>query len=111
MTAAMRQTVKVYIANFEGCTGRASFIMRLARAFSIDPSRILKGELWRALCERIAAIGAGDIPVRVRVMGLDDAYPSLSRECETLIRILRAAAEKNECFRADAVIGDMKWKI
>lgn len=111
MTAAMKQTVRVYIANFEGCTGRASFLLRLARAFSIDAARIVKGEVWRALCERIATLGASDIPVRVRVVGLDDAYPALSRECEALLRILRAAGERNECFRAEAVIGDMKWKI
>ncbi len=107
----MKQTVRVYIANFEGCTGRASFLMRLARAFSIDAVRILKGEMWRALCERIALLGSSGIPVRVRVVGLDDAYPSLSRECEALLRILRAAGENNQAFRAEAVIGDMKWKI
>lgn len=107
----MNQTVRVYIANFEGCNGRASFLMRLARAFSIDTARIIKGEVWRALCERIAGLGASQIPVRVRVVGLDEAYPSLRRECDTLLRILRAAGEMNEGFRAEAVIGHMKWKI
>ena len=111
MTAAMRQTVKVYIADFEGCTGRVSFIMRLARAFKIDTSRIVKGEVWKALCERISTVCASGFPVSVRVVGLDDAYTSLPRECETLIRILRAAKDANECFRAEAVIGDLKWKI
>lgn len=111
MTAAMKQTVRVYIADFEGCTTHSGFILRLARAFSIDAARVLKGEVWRALCERVASLAAGDYPVRVRVKGLDDAYPTLSRECESLIRILRAAASKNEAFRAEAMIGDMKWKI
>ena len=111
MTAAMTQTVKVYIANFEGCTSRKSFILRLARAFSIDAARVLKGEVWRALCERVASLGAGHYPVRVRVIGLDDAYPTLSRECEALLRILRAAQDRNDSFRAEALVGDRKWKI
>ncbi len=111
MTAAMNQTVKVYIADFEGCTTRAGFIYRLARAFSIDAKRILKGELWRALCERVGALATGEYPVRVRVMGLDDAYPTLSKECESLIRILRAAQQRNTTFRAEAIVGNMKWKV
>ena len=111
MTAAMNQTVKVYIANFEGCTTRAGFILRLARAFSIDMKRILKGEVWRALCERVGSLATGEYPVRVRVMGLDEAYPNLSSECESLIRILRAAQQRNSTFRAEAVVGNMKWKV
>ena len=111
MTAAMKQTVRVYIANFEGCTTRAGFILRMARAFSIDLSRVLKGEVWSALCERVAALAMGNYPVRVKVVGLDEAYPSLSKECESLIRILRAAQSRNEAFRAEAVVGNMKWKI
>lgn len=111
MTAAVNQTVKVYIANFEGCTTRAGFILRLARAFSIDMKRILKGEVWRALCERVGALASDEYPVRVRVMGLDEAYPNLSKECESLIRILRAAQNRNSTFRAEAVVGNMKWKV
>ena len=111
MTAAMKQTVRVYIANFEGCNTRAGFIFRLARAFSIDMTRVLKGDIWRALCERVAALAMGDYPVHVRVVGLDDAYEKLSGECESFLRILRAAQSKSEAFRADAVVGNIKWKI
>lgn len=111
MTAAMTQTVKVYIANFEGCTNRTSFILRLARAFSIDAGRVLKGEVWRALCERVSSLRSGNYPVRVRVVGLDDAYPTLPRECESLLRILRAAQDNDGTFRAEAVVGERKWKI
>ncbi len=111
MTAAVRQTVKVYTANFEGCTSRIGFVFRLARAFSIDAARVLKGEVWRALCERIAALGAGNYPVRVRLVGLDDAYPTLPFECESLLRILRAAESRSDTFSAEAMVGDRKWKI
>lgn len=111
MTAAMKQTVRVYIANFEGCNTRAGFVFRLARAFSIDMTRVLKGDIWRALCERIALLAMGDYPVHVRVVGLDDVYEKLSGECESLIRILRAASDKGESFHADAMVGNMKWKI
>ncbi len=107
----MTQTVKVYIADFEGCTGKVSFLLRLARAFKIDTARVVKGEVWKALCERITSVCATGFPVSVRVVGLDDAYANLPKECETLIRILRAAKEANDCFRADAVIGQLKWKI
>ena len=111
MTAAMKQTVRVYIANFEGCSTRAGFIFKLARAFSIDMARVLKGEIWSALCEKVALLAMGDYPVHVRVVGLDNAYEKLSNECESLIRILRAASDKSEVFHADAVVGNMKWKI
>lgn len=111
MTAAMNQTVKVYIADFEGCTTRAGFILRLAKAFSIDMKRIIKGEVWSALCERVGSLTLGEYPVRVRVMGLDEAYPNLSKECESLIRILRAAQQRNGAFKAEAIVGNMKWKV
>ena len=111
MTAAVKQTVKVYIANFEGCTNRTSFILRLARAFSIDAAKVLKGQVWHAFCERIASLGAGAYPVHVRVVGLDDAYRSLPMECESLLRILRAAQEGSTAIRADAIVGDRKWRI
>ncbi len=107
----MTQTVKVYIADFEGCKGKVSFLLRLARAFKIDAARVAKGEVWKALCERITSVCATGLPVSVRVVGLDDAYAALPRECETLIRILRAAKEANDGFKADAVIGQMKWNI
>ena len=111
MTAAVRQTVKVYTANFEGCTSRTGFVFRLARAFSIDVARVIKGEVWRALCERIASLGAGNCPVRVRLVGLDDAYPTLSRECESLLRILRTAENSSDTFSAEAIVGERAWKI
>ncbi len=111
MTAAVRQTVKVYTANFEGCTSRAGFIFRLARAISIDAARVIKGEVWRALCERIASLGAGNSPVRVRLVGLEDAYPSLTHECESLLRILRTAQSNCDTFSAEAMVGDRSWKI
>ena len=111
MTAAVRQTVKVYTANFEGCTSRAGFIFRLARAFSIDVARVIKGEVWRALCERIYVLGAGNSPVRVRLVGLDDAYSALPRECESLLRILRTAENSSDTFSAEAMVGDRTWKI
>ena len=111
MTAAVKQTVKVYTANFEGCTSRAGFVFRLARAFSIDAARVMKGEVWRALCERITALGAGKYPVRVRLVGLDDAYPSLPCECESLLRILRTAENSSDTFSAEAMVGDRTWRI
>ncbi len=107
----MTQTAKVYIADFEGCTGRVSFFLRLARSFRIDTSRVLKGEVWKGLCERISSICAMGTPVSVRVVGLDDVYANLPHECEILIRILRAAKEANNCLKADAVIGQMSWNI
>ena len=111
MTAAIRQTLKVYIVDFAGVTTRVGFFMKLVKAFGIDVSNVLKGTVWKAFCGRLDLFSAWGVPVCVRVVGLDDAYSALPGECETLIRILRVAKEQNSCFKADAVIGDMKWKI
>jgi len=107
----MKQSLRVYIVNFEGCTTRMGFLMRLARAFKIDTLRVLKGEVWQAFCERISSLGDSDIPVCVRLIGLDEAYTELSRDCDALLRILRAAGSRNTGFRSEAVVGNMKWKV
>ena len=111
MTAAMKQSLRVYIVNFEGCTTKMGFLMRLARAFKLDAARIVKGEVWKAFCERLSSLTASDIPVCVRLVGLDDAYTSVPKECEALLRLLRAACSNCGAFRAEAMIGNMKWKV
>lgn len=111
MTAATRQTLKVYIVDFAGVNTRVGFFMKLVKSFGIDAANVLKGKVWSAFCARLDMFSAWGVPVCVRVVGLDDAYTAIPKECETLIRILRAAKEANKCFRADVVIGDMKWKI
>lgn len=111
MTAAFNQTLKVYIVDFAGVSTRVGFFMKLTKAFGIDVANVLKGTVWSAFCGRLDRFSSWGVPVCVRVMGLDDAYTQLPKECETLIRILRTAKQQNSCFRADAVIGDMKWKI
>ena len=111
MTAATTQTLKVYIVDFAGVNSRVGFFMKLVISFGIDTAAVLKGKVWSAFCRRLSIFASWGVPVCVRVVGLDDAYTSVPKECETLLRVLRAAKESNKCFKADAVIGDMKWKI
>lgn len=105
------QTVKVYIARFDGCTTRAGFFVRLARAFSLDAACVISGGFWQAVCERVSALSQHPSPVVVRLHGLDAAFAHVPKECEQLIRVLRAASAASEHFCAEAIIGEMKWRI
>jgi len=111
MTAIQKRTVKVYLVNFRGCSTRAGFFARLARCFGLGASVIWNGSAWRELCRRLSEISNSGYSTRIQLHGLEEVYPRLKNECEALIRILRAAGESAGDLRADAVIGDAKWKI
>ena len=111
MTAAMKQTVKVYTVKFEGCTTKFGFLMRLARAFGIDAAKLIKGQVWQAFCEKVNSLASAEMPICVRLFGLDEAYESVPTECEALLRLLRAANSRCGAFRAEAMVGNMKWKV
>ncbi len=111
MTAIQKQTVKVYIINFEGCMTRAGFFARLARTLGLSASLILDAAPWKAICKRVATIAASGYSVRVQLHGLDGVFPILPGQCERLLRVLRAAEGVSTDFRSEAIIGDAKWKI
>ena len=111
MTALQKQTVKVYLVNFAGCTTRAGFFARLARTFGLSAAIAFNGKAWPMLCQRVAMLTRSGFSVRVQLHGLDGVYPTLTDECDKLLRILRAAGESGDDFRSEAVIGSAKWKI
>ncbi len=111
MTAAIKESFELYITDFSKCKSRRDFILRLTKTFSLDKGRVFKGDFWRALCERISAISDSSYKSHIRLVGLCDPYSSLPIECETLIRLIRNASESSSSLCAEAVIGDMKWKI
>ena len=111
MTAAMNQTVRVYTVKFDGCNTKFGFLMRLARAFGIDAAKIIKGQVWQAFCEEVNSLAASEMPVCVRLVGLDEAYANVPLECDALLRLLRAANSRCGAFRAEAMVGNMKWKV
>jgi len=111
MTAAICQTVRIYTVKFEGCTTKLGFLMRLARAFGIEAAKLVKGQVWQAFCEEISSLAADELPVCVRLTGIDEAYESLPAECEALLGKLRWANNKCSAFRAEAYVGNMRWKV
>ena len=111
MTALQKQTVKVYIINFAGCTTRAGFWARLSRTFGLSAAIAFDGKGWPTLCQRVAMLARSGYSVRVQLHGLEGVYPAMKAECEYLLRVLRAAGESGDDFRAEAVIGTAKWRI
>ncbi|MBQ8510618.1 MAG: hypothetical protein IJ493_11995 [Clostridia bacterium] len=111
MTAAQRQTVKVYIADFRKCTTRTGFYRQLSRAFGVSLPVGGSTSLWKAFCQRIAVISAYQIPVRVRLVGLENIYSHCREDVDALVRVLRAAGERSEALRCEAIVGDAKWPI
>ncbi|MBO5218612.1 MAG: barstar family protein [Clostridia bacterium] len=111
MTALQKQTVKVYLINFAGCTTRTGFYARLARTFGLSAAIAFNGKAWETLCQRVAMLARSGYSVRVHLHDLDTIYPTMKTECENLLRILRAAGESGDDFRAEAVIGSAKWRI
>ena len=69
------------------------------------------GKGWPTLCQRVAMLARSGYSVRVQLHGLDGVYPTMKAECENLLRVLRAAGESGDDFRAEAVIGTAKWRI
>ena len=111
MTAIQKQTVKVYLINFEGCTTRAGFWARIARAFGLGASIIFDGQGWTTLCARMAKLTKCGYSVRIQIRGLEALHPILPNESQNLLRILRAASDHADDLRAEAIIGNAKWKI
>ena len=119
MTAAQRQTIRVYIGDFTKCATRHTFYRAAARAFglgnlslpasSLVPLPINRREFFTSLCRRFTAVANGYLPVRVRLIGLENIYVSCPEEVTTLIRILRALEEKFPNFRAEIRIGNAVW--
>ena len=85
--------------------------MRLARAFGIDAAKIVKGQVWQAFCEEISDLAANEIPACVRLVGIDEAYTNLPAECEARLGKLRSANNICSAFRAEAYVGNMRWKV
>ena len=82
MTALQKQTVKVYLINFAGCTTRTGFYARLARTFGLSAAIAFNGKAWETLCQRVAMLARSGYSVRVHLHDLDSIYPTMKTECE-----------------------------
>ncbi len=121
MTAAQRQTVKVYIADFSRVGTKAGFYRRLTAAFGLKASALPVGlgherlvheqAFWQELCRRVAHIASTQLPVRIRIIGAENVYVQCRVEMDRLLRILRAAEENAQDLRADVKLGNAIWKI
>ncbi len=112
MTAVQRQTVKVYIVDFRGCRTRLSFYRKLAQVFGVSLPLVRAGrEFWESLCRQLASLARTPNPIRIRLIGIENARSIEAGEIECLLRILRAASARAEDFRAEAIVGDAKWPI
>lgn len=111
MTVAMTQPIKTYTADFRGCNSRTGFLLILARAFSVGALNILGGGLWSGICQRILLLAVSDSRVNVKILGLDDVYGNLPRDCERLINLLKKAKSKNGVFNTEVIIGKRGWEI
>ncbi|MCI8387985.1 MAG: hypothetical protein HFE63_05910 [Clostridiales bacterium] len=114
MTATTRtwgQTMRVYIADFTKCNTKIGFFRVLILSFGLKMTLLASGStnIWRGLCEQIAAVTSGFVPVRVRISGLENVYSFYPAGVDTLLRILRAAEEERPLLRTDVRIGDAIW--
>ncbi len=97
--------------NFNGCSTRTGFFARLARCFGLSAAVTFNGHAWKAFCERLSLLTRGEYSVRIRLYGMEQIYNVLPKECETMLRILRAAGKHGIDLRSEAVIGNAKWQI
>ena len=113
MTAAEKQTVRVYIGDFSKCGSRTAFYRTAIRTFGMKNTvlPINRKEFFTELCRRLSAVSSGFIPVRIRLSGLESAYVSCPDEVTTLIRILRAIEENSPLLRTEIRIGNAIWNV
>ena len=116
MTAVLSQTIRVYIGDFTKCSNRSAFYRAAALAFGLGKlssatlaPTINRRDFFTELCRRLTTAASGNLPVRVRLVGLENVYVSCPGEVTTLIRILRALEEKFPSFRAEIRIGNAIW--
>ena len=111
MTAQVIQPTKTYTADFTGCNNRTTFMVILAKSFSVGALHIFEGGLWKGICQRISLLAMGNARVNVRITGLDDAYTKLGSDCDRLIKLLKLANRKNSAFVSEVFIGERGWNI